>query len=162
MVKPVLAKPPVLSPGWINFWKFIRVIKFLSWFRSAVLASHSLSFLINSKLFRFYTIHFDPWRSYTQNGRFILAFNFQRRRFFKANQPPQFLSIETAQYCMEKAISPFLEQGFFQSLVLSRNRIYGQILDNLNKSAIIRFPINEISQLVSNPLAILMRAFNSL
>ena len=47
---------------------------------------------------------------------------------------------------MEKAITPFLEQGFFQSLVLSRNRLYGQILDDLNKSAIIRFPLDEISQ----------------
>ncbi len=66
--------------------------------------------------------------------------------FLKPSLPPSFLSIETAQYCMEKAISPFLENGFFQSLVLSRNRLFGQILDNLNKSAIIRFPINELSQ----------------
>ena len=77
--------------------------------------------------------------------------------------PPQFLSTETAQYCMEKAITPFLEQGFFQSLVLSRNRLYGQILDDLNKSAIIRFPINEISQWlksVSNLDAGLSKAFD--
>ena len=60
--------------------------------------------------------------------------------------PPQFLSTETAQYCMEKVITPFFEQGFFQSLVLPRNRLYGQILDDLNKSAIIRFPFGEISQ----------------
>ena len=66
--------------------------------------------------------------------------------FSNPSLPPQFLSTETAQYCMEKAITPFLEQGFFQSLVLSRNRLYGQILDDLNKSAIIRFPANEISQ----------------
>jgi hypothetical protein len=66
--------------------------------------------------------------------------------FSNPNHPPQFLSTETAQYCMEKAITPFLEQGFFQSVVLSRNRLYGQILDDLNKSAIIRFPTTEISQ----------------
>ena len=66
--------------------------------------------------------------------------------FLNPNQPPQFLSTETAQYCMEKAIFPFLEQGFFQSVVLSRNRLYGQILDDLNKSAVIRFPISEISK----------------
>ena len=65
--------------------------------------------------------------------------------FLNPSLPPQFLSTETAQYCMEKAITPFLEQGFFQSLVLSRNRLYGQILDDLNKSAVIRFPLSEIS-----------------
>ena len=66
--------------------------------------------------------------------------------FLHPSLPPQFLSTETAQYCMEKAITPFLEQGYFQSLVLTRNRLYGQILDDLNKSAIIRFPLSEISQ----------------
>ncbi len=66
--------------------------------------------------------------------------------FLHPTQPPQFLSIETAQYCMEKAISPLLDHGFFQSVVLSRNRLYGQILDDLNKSAIIRFPVSEISK----------------
>ncbi len=66
--------------------------------------------------------------------------------FLHPNQPPQFLSIETAQYCMERAIAPFLDQGFFQTVILSRNRLYGQILDDLNKSAILQFPIDEISQ----------------
>jgi len=65
--------------------------------------------------------------------------------FLRPNKPPQFLSTETAQYCMEKAISPLLDQGFFHSVVLTRNRLYGQILDDLNKSAILRFPISEIS-----------------
>ena len=66
--------------------------------------------------------------------------------FLHPTRTPQFISTETAQYCMEKVISPLLNQGFFQSVVLSRNRLYGQILDDLNKSAIIRFPISEISQ----------------
>lgn len=66
--------------------------------------------------------------------------------FLHPARPPQFLSTETAQYCMEKAILPLLDQGFFQSVVLTRNRLYGQILDDLNKSAIIRFPISELSQ----------------
>jgi len=66
--------------------------------------------------------------------------------FLNPSIPPQFLSTETAQYCMEKAITPYLDLGYFQTLVLTRNRLYGQILDDLNKSAIIRFPLNEISQ----------------
>lgn len=83
--------------------------------------------------------------------------------FSDPTQPPHFLSTETAQYCMEKAISPFLEQGFFQSIVLSRNRLYSQILDNLNKSAFIRFPIAEIPQglkSVSNLDASLSKAYD--
>ncbi len=77
--------------------------------------------------------------------------------------PPQFLSTETAQYCMEKVISNFIEQGFFQSVVLSRNRLYAQILDDMNKSAIIRFPMNEIShwlKSISNLDAGLSKAFD--
>jgi len=83
--------------------------------------------------------------------------------FLNPSLPPQFLSTETAQYCMEKAITPFLEQGFFQSLVLTRNRLYGQILDDLNKTAIIRFPLNEIShwlKSVSNLETGLSKAFD--
>ena len=87
----------------------------------------------------------------------------EKAGFLNPSFPPQFLSTETAQYCMEKAISPFLEQGFFRSLVLTRNRLYGQILDDMNKSAIIRFPLNEISnwlKSVSNLDTGLSKAFD--
>ncbi len=61
-------------------------------------------------------------------------------------RPPQFLTMETAQYYMAHIVRPLIEEeGFFSSLTINRNRIYSQILDNLNKSAIIGFPYQEIS-----------------
>lgn len=63
----------------------------------------------------------------------------------KSSQP-FFLSLETAEYCMEKALFPLLQQGFFQSIVIEKHRLYSQIIDNLNKSAIIQFPLSEISE----------------
>jgi len=59
---------------------------------------------------------------------------------------PHFLSMETAEYCMGKVIDPLLEKGFFQSIVIEKHRLYSQILDNLNKSAIVQFPISEIGE----------------
>ncbi len=64
--------------------------------------------------------------------------------FKHPDQPPVFLTLETAQYYMAYLVRPLLEQGFFQSLTIDRNRLYSQILDNLNKSAVIGFPYTEI------------------
>lgn len=59
-------------------------------------------------------------------------------------KPPVFLTLETAQYYMAYIVRPLLEQGYFQSLTIDRNRLYSQILDNLNKAAIVGFPHTEI------------------
>lgn len=64
--------------------------------------------------------------------------------FAHQNQPPQFLTLETAQYYMAKIVRPLLDQGFFDSVTIDRNRLYSQILDNLNKAAIVGFPHSEI------------------
>jgi hypothetical protein len=65
--------------------------------------------------------------------------------FAHPNQPPQFLTLETAQYYMAHIVRPLIEtQGLFESLTINRNRIYSQILDNLNKSAIVGCPHQEI------------------
>ena len=59
--------------------------------------------------------------------------------------PPHFLTLETAQYYMAHVVRPLIEQqGLFSSLTINRNRIYSQILDNLNKAAIVGFPHQEI------------------
>ena len=59
--------------------------------------------------------------------------------------PPHFLTLETAQYYMAHIVRPLIdEEGFFESLTINRNRIYSQILDNLNKAAIVGFPYQEI------------------
>jgi hypothetical protein len=59
--------------------------------------------------------------------------------------PPIFLTLETAQYYMAHLVRPLLEeQGYFQSLTINRNRLYSQIIDNLNKAAVVGFPYTEI------------------
>ena len=57
--------------------------------------------------------------------------------FEKKNQSPSFLTLETAQYYLAHLVDPLLEQGYFQSIKIDRNRLLSQILDNLNKAAAI-------------------------
>ncbi len=64
--------------------------------------------------------------------------------FARPDLPPVFLTLETAQYYMAHLVRPLLDQGFFESVTIDRNRMYSQILDNLNKSAVIGFPHTEI------------------
>lgn len=64
--------------------------------------------------------------------------------FSHPDQPPRFLTLETAQYYMARLVRPLLEQGYFESVTIDRNRLYSQILDNLNKAALIGFPHAEI------------------
>lgn len=64
--------------------------------------------------------------------------------FSHPDQPPRFLTLETAQYYMATIVRPLLEQGYFESVTIDRNRLYSQILDNLNKAALIGFPHTEI------------------
>lgn len=65
--------------------------------------------------------------------------------FSHINQPPIFLTLETAQYHMAHLVRPLLDEGYFESVVIDRNRLYSQIIDNLNKAASIGFPYSEIS-----------------
>lgn len=64
--------------------------------------------------------------------------------FAHPEHPPVFLTIETAQYHMARVVRPLLEAGYFESLTIDRNRLYVQILDNLNKAATVGFPHTEI------------------
>ena len=64
--------------------------------------------------------------------------------FSHPDQPPVFLNLETAQYYMAHIVLPLLDEGYFESVTIDRNRLYSQILDNLNKSAVIGFPVDEI------------------
>jgi hypothetical protein len=64
--------------------------------------------------------------------------------FAHPDQPPVFLTLETAQYYMAHIVRPLLEEGYFESITIDRNRLYSQIIDNLNKSAVIGFPVDEI------------------
>jgi hypothetical protein len=64
--------------------------------------------------------------------------------FAHPERPPIFLNLETSQYYMAHIVRPLLDEGYFESVTLDRNRLYSQILDNLNKSAVIGFPMDEI------------------
>jgi len=65
--------------------------------------------------------------------------------FKNPHLPPIFLTLETAQYYMAYLVRPLLdEKGYFESLTINRNRLYSQIIDNLNKAAIVGFPYTEI------------------
>jgi hypothetical protein len=64
--------------------------------------------------------------------------------FSRPESSPTFLNLETAQYYMAHIVRPLLHEGLFNSVTIDRNRIYSQIIDNLNKAAVVGFPYNEI------------------
>jgi hypothetical protein len=64
--------------------------------------------------------------------------------FANPEEPPVFLTLETAQYYMAYLVRPLLDEGYFESVTIDRNRLYSQILDNLNKAAVIGFPHTDI------------------
>ena len=66
--------------------------------------------------------------------------------FGQPDRPPTFLTLETAQYYMAHLVSPLLDQGYFETVTIDRNRLYSQILDNLNKAAVVGFPYTQIGE----------------
>jgi hypothetical protein len=66
--------------------------------------------------------------------------------FHQPAEPPTFLTLETAQYTMARIVGPLLDEGYFESVTIDRNRLYSQIIDNLNKAAVVGFPYTEIGQ----------------
>lgn len=70
----------------------------------------------------------------------------QNAGFKRPYDPPVFLTLETAQYYMARIVQPLLDKGYFEQLVIDRNRLFSQILDNLNKSALVGFAHSEIGE----------------
>ncbi len=64
--------------------------------------------------------------------------------FSHPERPPHFLTLETAQYFMAHLLRPKLDEGWFNSVRIPANRLYSQVLDNLNKAALVGFPLSEI------------------
>lgn len=64
--------------------------------------------------------------------------------FAEPQRLPVFLTLETAQYYMAHIAGDMLAEGLFSTVPLERNRLYSQILDNLNKAAVVGFPSAEI------------------
>ncbi|MFN8529332.1 MAG: hypothetical protein U0670_12030 [Anaerolineae bacterium] len=66
---------------------------------------------------------------------------------FQPDVPPVFLTLETAQYIMSTIIDPLVdEKGYFDGVTIDRNRLYAQIIDNLEKAALGGFPYTEIAE----------------
>jgi hypothetical protein len=66
--------------------------------------------------------------------------------FARPEGQPVFLTLETAQYTMARIVRPLFTQGYFETITIERNRLYSQILDNLNKAALVGFPHTEIGR----------------
>jgi hypothetical protein len=62
---------------------------------------------------------------------------------------PVFLTLETATYMLASTMEPIVEGGAFEGLTIERNQLYRQILDNLNKTALVGFPVKEIGSRLS-------------
>ncbi len=59
---------------------------------------------------------------------------------------PHFLSLELVQYYMTRFIEPEIRKNdYFNSVRVAPNRLYTQIVDNLNKAALVRFPYDTIA-----------------
>ncbi|GAB4517470.1 MAG: hypothetical protein OHK0046_24080 [Anaerolineae bacterium] len=66
--------------------------------------------------------------------------------FRHPEQRPTFLSLETAQYHMARLVAPVIEsEGLFDTISIDRNRLYSQLIDNLNKAAVVGFPHTDIA-----------------
>ena len=70
--------------------------------------------------------------------------------FANPDLPPVFLTLETAQYYIARLVYPLLEQGYFSSVSIERNRLLSQIIDNLNKAAVVGFPHTQIAQILQS------------
>jgi len=78
--------------------------------------------------------------------------------FGRPQARPIFLTIETAQYYLRQVIEPLLRQGYFDPnvvpITISLPRLMSQILDNLNKAALIGLPHTEVGTRLAASLAI--------
>src|SRR5512135_3388372 len=72
-------------------------------------------------------------------------------KFALPNQPPTFLTLETAQYYMEKVVAPLIsEKLYFDGVHVPGQRLYSQLIDNLNKAALVGFPYGDVSKKLIN------------
>ena len=77
----------------------------------------------------------------------------ERAGFKHPHDLPNFLSLELVQYFMTRAIEPLVNQrDYFNSVRIDRPRLYSQIVDNMNKAALVGFPINEIGYRLKSAL----------
>jgi len=81
---------------------------------------------------------------------FLIA---ERAGFGHPQDLPNFLSLESVQYFMTKVIEPLVNQrDYFNSVRIDRARLYSQIVDNMNKAAVVGFPIEQIAPRLKSAL----------
>ena len=66
--------------------------------------------------------------------------------FNSSTGPPKYLTLETAQYFMARIVNPMINAGAFENLIIDPNRLFSQILDNLNKAAVVGFSYHTIAE----------------
>lgn len=66
--------------------------------------------------------------------------------FRKPDQLPTFLSMETAQYFLKQICQPLLAKGYFVEMHIDQARLFSQILDTMNKAALVGYPLSETAQ----------------
>lgn len=60
---------------------------------------------------------------------------------------PTFLTLESTQYYLAQIVQPLMQAGgYFSELTIHRERLHSQVIDNLNKSALVGFPPQEIAK----------------
>jgi hypothetical protein len=70
-----------------------------------------------------------------------------RAGFAHPTHPPVFLTVETAQYFMDGVVGPLINQnGYFDAVTIGRTRLLSQLLDNLNKAALVGIPLREVPE----------------
>ncbi len=78
----------------------------------------------------------------------------ERAGFKHPRDLPNFLSLELVQYFMTRAIEPIIDgRDYFNSVRIDRARLYSQIVDNMNKAALVGFPLSEIGGRLKGALA---------
>ncbi|HEY59081.1 MAG TPA: hypothetical protein G4N92_00095 [Anaerolineae bacterium] len=66
---------------------------------------------------------------------------------------PRFLNIETAQYYMAEVTNEFFDRGYFLGISIDPNRLLSQILDNLNKAAVVGYPFTDTAKILKSAWA---------
>ncbi len=70
-----------------------------------------------------------------------------RAGFAHPTHPPVFLTVETAQYFMNGVVGPLIDRhGYFDAVTIEHTRLLSQLLDNLNKAALIGIPLAEVPE----------------
>jgi len=59
---------------------------------------------------------------------------------------PTFLNMESAQFFMEQVCRPYLEKGYFLEIHIDQARLFSQILDTMNKAALVGYPLEETAR----------------